>query len=102
MYAKGEAVAPSNVLAHAWASIAGQNGEEKGRVLAEKLEPELTPNSLRFFERQRIRTFYDAALTTGAAGYEAPGIREQFHPQYFAASFYDPGGNNVEAVFIGP
>jgi uncharacterized protein len=48
MYAKGEGVAQSNVLAHAWASIAGQNGEEQGRVLADKLEPELTPNSLRF------------------------------------------------------
>lgn len=48
MYARGEGVAQSNVLAHAWASIAGQNGEEKGRVLADKLEPDLTPNSLRF------------------------------------------------------
>jgi uncharacterized protein len=48
MYAKGEGVQQSNVLAHAWASIAGQNGEEKGTVLAEKLEPDLTPNSLRF------------------------------------------------------
>jgi TonB family protein len=48
MYAKGEGVAASNVLAHAWASIAGQNGEEPGKVLAAKLELELTPNSLRF------------------------------------------------------
>ncbi len=48
MYAKGEGVAQSNVLAHAWASIAAQNGEENGKVLAEKLEPDLTPNSLRF------------------------------------------------------
>ena len=47
MYAKGEGVASSNVLAHAWASIAGENGEEKGKVLAAKLESELTPNSLR-------------------------------------------------------
>jgi uncharacterized protein len=48
MYARGEGVAPSNVLAHAWASIAGQNGEEKGKALAEKLQPQLTPNSLSF------------------------------------------------------
>ena len=48
MYARGEGVAQSNVLAHAWASIAAQNGEEKGKALAEKLEPELTPNSMRF------------------------------------------------------
>lgn len=48
MYAKGEGIASSNVLAHAWASIAAQNGEEKGATLAARLEPELTPNSLRF------------------------------------------------------
>lgn len=40
MYARGEGVAANSVLAHAWASIAGQNGEEKGKVLAEKLEPD--------------------------------------------------------------
>jgi hypothetical protein len=50
MYAKGEGIAQSNVMAHAWASIAAQNGEEKGKVLAEELEAELTPNSLRFSE----------------------------------------------------
>jgi uncharacterized protein len=48
MYAKGEGIGSSNVLAHAWASIAAQNGEERGNELAAKLEPLLTPNSLRF------------------------------------------------------
>jgi TonB family protein len=48
MYARGEGVAPSNTNAHAWASLAAQNGEERGKALADKLEPMLTPNSLRF------------------------------------------------------
>ena len=48
MYAKGQGVQSNNVLAHAWASLAGQNGESKGTALAANLEPELTPNSVRF------------------------------------------------------
>jgi TPR repeat protein len=47
MYARGEGVNPSNVYAHAWASLAGQNGEARGKALAEHLEPELTPTSQR-------------------------------------------------------
>ncbi len=47
MYARGEGVDPNNVYAHAWASLAGQNGEAKGKALAEQLEPDLTPTSLR-------------------------------------------------------
>ena len=48
MYARGEGVATSNTNAHAWASLAAQNGEVRGTDLADKLEPMLTPNSLRF------------------------------------------------------
>src|ERR1700733_9850728 len=47
MYVRGEGVGQNNVYAHAWASLAGQNGEAKGKALAERLEPELTPTSLR-------------------------------------------------------
>lgn len=45
MYARGEGVNPSNVYAHAWASLAGQNGEARGKRLAEELQPDLTPTS---------------------------------------------------------
>ena len=47
MYARGEGVAGSNVYAHAWASLAGQNGDSRGTELATTLEPMLTPTSLR-------------------------------------------------------
>jgi TPR repeat protein len=48
MYARGEGVAASNTNAHAWASLAAQNGEARGKGLADELEPMLTPTSLRF------------------------------------------------------
>jgi uncharacterized protein len=48
LYARGEGVEQSLTYAHAWASLAGANGEAKGADLAQELEPRLTPNSLRF------------------------------------------------------
>jgi len=48
MYARGEGVTTSNTNAYAWASLAAQNGEARGKELADKLEPMLTPTSLRF------------------------------------------------------
>jgi TonB family protein len=59
MYARGEGVKSSNVYAHAWASLAGQNGDAKGKALAEQLEPDLTPTSLRI--SSEIRAQYDQA-----------------------------------------
>ena len=47
MYARGEGVERSSTYAHAWASLAGENGEAKGKSLAAELEPQLTPTSLR-------------------------------------------------------
>jgi TPR repeat protein len=46
MYARGEGAPISLTYAHAWASLAGANGEAKGTALAEELEPQLTPTSL--------------------------------------------------------
>jgi uncharacterized protein len=48
MYARGEGVTASNTNAHAWASLAAQNGDARGKELADKLEPMLTPTSLLF------------------------------------------------------
>jgi TonB family protein len=47
MYAEGQGVAQNNVYAHAWASLAGQSGKAKASTLAEQLEPNLTPTSLK-------------------------------------------------------
>jgi TonB family protein len=47
MYARAEGVERSYTFGHAWASLAGTNGEPKGTALAATLEPELTPTSLR-------------------------------------------------------
>ena len=38
------------------------------------------------------------ALAAGAADNGAPGLRPQYHPDYYAAFVLDPDGHNLEAV----
>ncbi|HYK63987.1 MAG TPA: VOC family protein [Patescibacteria group bacterium] len=49
-------------------------------------------------ERGRVDEFYRAALGVGGRDNGKPGVRAQYHPNYYAAFVYDPDGNNVEVV----
>ena len=49
-------------------------------------------------EREIVDAFHAAALAAGDTDNGAPGIREHYHPTYYAAFVHDPDGNNVEAV----
>ena len=49
-------------------------------------------------EREIVDAFHAAALAAGGTDNGAPGIREHYHPTYYAAFVHDPDGNNVEAV----
>jgi catechol 2,3-dioxygenase-like lactoylglutathione lyase family enzyme len=46
----------------------------------------------------QVDGFHAAALANGGNDNGAPGIRERYHPRYYAAYVLDPDGNNVEAV----
>jgi catechol 2,3-dioxygenase-like lactoylglutathione lyase family enzyme len=48
--------------------------------------------------RERVREFHAAAITAGAKDNGAPGLRQQYHPNYYAAFVIDPDGHNIEAV----
>ncbi len=48
--------------------------------------------------RAAVRAFHAAALAAGATDHGAPGIREIYHPDYYAAFVLDPEGHNIEAV----
>ena len=52
--------------------------------------------------RAAVDAFYKAALAAGGRDNGAPGIREQYHPDYYAAFVYDLDGNNIEAVCHQP
>ena len=47
--------------------------------------------------RPTVDAFYEAALAAGAKDNGAPGLRPQYHPDYYGAFVLDPDGNNVEA-----
>ena len=49
-------------------------------------------------DRETVDAFYAAALAAGGKDNGPPGLREQYHPTYYAAFAYDPDGNNIEAV----
>ncbi|HEY6760108.1 MAG TPA: VOC family protein [Baekduia sp.] len=49
-------------------------------------------------DRDSVDAFHAAALAAGGTDNGGPGIRENYHPNYYAAFALDPDGNNVEAV----
>jgi len=52
-------------------------------------------------DRETVDRFYSGALAAGGRDNGAPGLRPQYHANYYAAFVLDPDGNNVEAVFHG-
>jgi catechol 2,3-dioxygenase-like lactoylglutathione lyase family enzyme len=52
--------------------------------------------------RAEVRAFHAAALAVGGRDNGAPGLRPQYHPNYYAAFVRDLDGHNVEAVCHGP
>jgi uncharacterized protein len=93
MYARGEGVDRNNVYAHAWASLAGQNGEAKGKALAEQLEPDLTPTSLRFssdIQAKYSQATLDARLMPHFLKGQEYADRDPVHPSKPFIPAYPP------------
>jgi catechol 2,3-dioxygenase-like lactoylglutathione lyase family enzyme len=53
-------------------------------------------------DRAAVDAFHAAATAAGAEDNGAPGIREHYHQNYYAAFVHDADGNNIEAVTHGP
>lgn len=58
--------------------------------------------AFRVEKRAEVDAFHAAALAAGGKDNGAPGIRENYHPNYYAAFVIDPDGMNVEAVCHTP
>jgi catechol 2,3-dioxygenase-like lactoylglutathione lyase family enzyme len=69
-------------------------------------EPEENPARLHLAfiadDRQQVDAFYRAALNAGAECNGAPGLRLQYHENYYAAFVIGPDGYNLEAVCHEP
>ena len=49
-------------------------------------------------DRAMVRAFHAAALAAGGTDNGAPGLRPNYHPDYYAAFVTDLNGHNIEAV----
>jgi len=52
--------------------------------------------------RGQVEAFYRAALAAGAKDNGAPGLRPQYHANYYAAFVIGPDGHNIEVVCHEP
>jgi catechol 2,3-dioxygenase-like lactoylglutathione lyase family enzyme len=52
--------------------------------------------------RADVRAFHEAAIAAGGTDNGAPGVRTQYHPDYYGGFVLDPDGHNIEAVCHEP
>ena len=48
-----------------------------------------------------VNLFYENAIQSGGKDNGKPGIRPEYHENYYAAFILDPEGNNTEVVYRG-
>jgi len=48
--------------------------------------------------RAQVDAFHAAAVAAGGTDNGPPGVRTEYHPNYYAAYVIDPEGNNIEVV----
>ncbi len=53
-------------------------------------------------DRAEVDAFHEVAIAAGGRDNGAPGLRPQYHPDYYGAFVLDPDGNNIEAVCHAP
>ena len=52
--------------------------------------------------REAVRVFHAKATQSGGQDDGAPGLRQAYHRDYYAAFVLDPDGNRIEAVCHAP
>ena len=54
--------------------------------------------AFRVSSRSAVDVFYEAAIAAGGTDNGPPGLRPEYHENYYGAFLLDPDGHNVEAV----
>ena len=81
-------------------------GPNSKSSLCIRLKPEAKPSHLHLAfvaeTRQQVDAFYRAALEAGGKDNGAPGLRTEYHANYYGAFVIGPDGHNIEAVCHEP
>jgi predicted lactoylglutathione lyase len=79
-------------------------GQGKTRFQTDEQVRVITPVHVCFAARTRaeVDAFYAAAIAAGGKDNGAPGVRPEYHANYYGAFVIDPDGHNVEAAIHTP
>ena len=93
---------PEQTLGKVWACGFGKGGKPELWIGSDgKTTP---PMHVAFTveNRAEVRAFYEAALRVGGRDNGGPGLRPQYHPNYYGAFVFDLDGHNIEVVCHRP
>ncbi len=97
-----KALAPLGVVVSAegplWIELCRAGGDVS--LCIRRVEEKATHLHLAFAaeNRRQVEEFYRAALEAGGKDHGAPGLRPQYHANYYAAFVIGPDGHNIEVV----
>jgi catechol 2,3-dioxygenase-like lactoylglutathione lyase family enzyme len=72
------------------------------RELGAARPPDSAHLCFRASDRAAVRAFHAAALAAGGHDDGPPGLRPQYHADYYGAFVLDPDGHRIEAVCHAP
>ena len=92
------------VMALAGLNAAGFGQHDKPEFWVSQREPVGRGTHVAFAcdDRVTVDAVYAAAIAAGGRDNGPPGLREHYHPTYYAAFVLDPDGNNIEVVCHRP
>jgi catechol 2,3-dioxygenase-like lactoylglutathione lyase family enzyme len=86
-----------------YGAMAGQFGVEFTTTVETGVSPLRGMHvCFRATDRASVCAFHGAALVAGGHDDGGPGVRLQYHPDYYAAFVVDPDGHRIEAVCHAP
>ncbi len=87
-------------LKYEWDGGAGLGTEKFTDFWLKSETPVSGPIHLAFSAKNRktVDAFYKAAMQAGGRDNGGPGLRPDYHENYYGAFVFDPDGNNIEAV----
>ncbi len=91
LYAEGEHAAGYGIRPKAFFWIGRRDGAQTGAHIAFAAP-----------DRATVDRFHREAIAAGGRDNGPPGIRPNYHPNYYGAFVLDPDGHNIEAVCHAP